>query len=130
MRLALRNRAFIFFSLVFPMIFLFLFLVLFARGYTLAVPYMLAHVLALTVMGSFWGLSVQLVTFREQGILRRFRLAPVGPGAMLTSSILSNYVMTLPTVLIEFLVARWLFHMDNWGNIAGVAILVTMGTIT
>ena len=43
-----------------------------------AVPYLLAEVLALTVMGSFWGLSVQLVTFREQGILRRFRVAPVG----------------------------------------------------
>jgi ABC-2 type transport system permease protein len=112
------------------MIFLFLFLGLFARGNTLAVPYMLAHVLALTVMGSFWGLSVQLVTFREQGILRRFRLAPVGPGAMLASSILSNYFMTLPTVFIEFLVARWLFHMNSWGNLLGVALLVTMGTIT
>ena len=32
MRLALRNRAFIFFSLVFPLVFLFLFLGLFARG--------------------------------------------------------------------------------------------------
>ena len=32
MRLALRNRAFIFFSLVFPLIFLFLFLGLFARS--------------------------------------------------------------------------------------------------
>ena len=102
MRLALRNRAFIFFSLVFPLIFLFLFLGLFARSNVAAVPYMLASVLALTVMGSFWGLSVQLVTFREQGILRRFRLTPVGAGAMLASSILSNYILTLPTVVIEF----------------------------
>ena len=61
-------------------------------------PYLLASVLSLTVMGSFWGLSVQLVTFREQGILRRFRLTPVGAGAMLASSILSNYLMTLPTI--------------------------------
>jgi len=130
MRLALRNRAFIFFSLVFPMIFLFLFLGLFARGNTLAVPYMLAHVLALTVMGSFWGLSVQLVTFREQGILRRFRLSPVSAGAMLASSILSNYIMTLPTVAIEFALARWMFHMSGWGNLLGVLILVTLGITT
>ena len=81
MRLALRNRAFIFFSLIFPLIFLFLFLGLFARSNVAAVPYMLASVLAITVMGSFWGLSVQLVTFREQGILRRFRVAPVGAGS-------------------------------------------------
>jgi ABC-2 type transport system permease protein len=130
MRLALRNRAFIFFSLVFPMIFLFLFLGFFARGNTAAVPYMLASVLALTVMGSFWGLSVQLVTFREQGILRRFRLAPVGPGSMLVSSILSNYFMTMPTVVLEFVIARWIFHMQGWGNLLGVWILVSLGIVT
>src|SRR5580700_7708915 len=119
MRLALRNRAFIFFGLFLPMIFLFLFLGVFARGNVPMVPYMLASVLALTVMGSFWGLSVQLVTFREAGILRRFRLTPVGAGAMLASSIISNYILTLPTVAIEFGVARWLFHMRGWGNLGG-----------
>jgi ABC-2 type transport system permease protein len=130
MRLALRNRAFIFFSLVFPLIFLFLFLGLFARTNVAAVPYMLASVLAITVMGSFWGLSIQLVTFREQGILRRFRVAPVGPGAMLASSILSNYILTLPTVVIEFALARKLFHMSEWGNLGGVFLLVSFGIIT
>ena len=130
MRLALRNRAFIFFSLIFPLIFLFLFLGLFARSNLAAVPYMLASVLALTVMGSFWGLSMQLVTFREQGILRRFRLAPVSAAAMLASSIISNYILTLPTVAIEFAVARRIFHMQQWGNLSGVFLLVTLGIIT
>ena len=130
MRLALRNRAFIFFSLVFPLIFLFLFLGLFARSNVAAVPYMLASVLAITVMGSFWGLSIQLVTFREQGILRRFRVAPVGPGAMLASSILSNYILTLPTVTIEFALARRIFHMTQWGNLGGVFFLITLGIVT
>ncbi len=130
MRLALRNRAFLFFSLVFPLVFLFLFLGLFARGNVSAVPYMLASVLALTIMGSFWGLSMQLVTFREQGILRRFRIAPVGAGAMLASSIASNYLLTLPTVFIEFTLARHLFHMRQWGNLWGVFILVTLGIVT
>jgi ABC-2 type transport system permease protein len=129
-RLALRNRVFLFFSLVFPMIFLFLFVGLFARGNPGAVPYMLSSVLALTVMGSFWGLSVQLVTFREQGILRRFRLAPVSAASMLTSSILSNYLMTMPTIIIEFAVARWVFRMDTWGNLWGVWLLVTLGIVT
>jgi hypothetical protein len=130
MRLALRNRAFIFFSLVFPLIFLFLFLGLFARTNVAAVPYMLASVLAITVMGSFWGLSIQLVTFREQGILRRFRVAPVGPGAMLASSILSNYILTLPTVTIEFALARRVFHMTQWGNLGGVFFLISLGIVT
>jgi ABC-2 type transport system permease protein len=130
MRLALRNRAFLVFSLFVPLIFLFLFVGLLAHDDPASVPYRLASVLSLTVMGSFWGLSVQLVTFREQGILRRFRLAPVGAGAMLASSILSNYLMTLPTVAIEFALARWVFGMQGWGNLLGVAVLVTLGITT
>ena len=130
MRLAVRNRAFLFFSLVMPVAFFFLFVGVFGRGDPLAVPYMLAPVLALTVMGSFWGLSVQLVMFREQGILRRFRLTPVGPGAMLASSIVSNYILIMPTVVLEFLLARWIFHMDRWGNLWGAWALVTLGTVT
>ena len=81
-------------------------------------------------MGSFWGLSVQLVTFREQGILRRFRLAPVGAGPMLASSILSNYFMTLPVVVIEILVCRWVLHMQSWGNLWAIFLLVTFGSAT
>lgn len=130
MQLALRNRAFVFFSVVMPLAFLFLYLGVFGRGNRAAVPYMLAAVLALTVMGSFWGLSIQLVMFRERGVLRRFRLAPVGAGAMLASSIVSNYFLTLPTIVIEFLLARWIFQMDRWGNLWSVWALVTLGTIT
>ena len=95
-----------------------------------AVPYMLASVLAITVMGSFWGLSVQLVTFREQGILRRFRLPRSVAGALLASSILSNYILTLPTVAIEFELARRIFHMQGWGNLGGIFLLVTLGIVT
>jgi ABC-2 type transport system permease protein len=82
------------------------------------------------VMGSFWGLSVQLVTFREQGILRRFRLAPVGAGPMLASSILSNYFMAIPVVVFEVLVCRLAFHMQTWGNLWAMFLLVTIGSAT
>jgi hypothetical protein len=128
MRLALRNKAFFFFSLVMPMIFLFGAVTMFGKGAGSWVGYILGAVLTLTVMGSFWGLSVQLVTFREQGILRRFRLAPVGAGPMLASSILSNYFMTLPTVVFEYLICRWGFHMHTWGNLWAIFILVTFGS--
>lgn len=127
-RLALRNRAFFFFSLVMPLLFLFGAIFIFAKGSSSWVGYTLGAILTLTVMGSFWGLSVQLVTFREQGILRRFRLAPVGAGAMLASSILSNYILTLPTVIIEILICRWAFHMHTWGNLWAILILVTIGS--
>jgi ABC-2 type transport system permease protein len=130
MRLAMRNRAFFFFSLIMPLAFLFGYAGLFRRFGPAAVPYLLAEVLALTVMGSFWGLSVQLVTFREQGILRRFRVTPVGASAMLASSLISNYLLTLPTIAIEFYLSRSVFHMSALGNVLSVFILVTIGTVT
>jgi ABC-2 type transport system permease protein len=130
MRLAMRNRAFLFFSLIMPLAFLFGYAELFRRFGPEAVPYLLSMVLALTVMGSFWGLSVQLVTFREQGILRRFRVTPVGASAMLASSLISNYLLTLPTIAIEFYISRSVFHMAGLGNVLSVFILVTIGTVT
>ena len=130
MRLAMRNRAFFFFSLVMPLGFLFFYGAIFGRGRAQAAPYLLADVMALTIMGSFWGLSVQLVTFREQGILRRFRVTPVGASTMLASSLLSNYFLTLPTIAIEFFLSRSVFHMAGLGNLISVFALVTLGTIT
>ncbi len=130
MKLAMRNPAFLFFSLVFPIGFLLLYAVVFARGNPVALSYVMGPVLALTVMGSFWGLSVQLVTFREMGILRRFQLTPVGAGAMLASSILANYFLVLPTVVFEFLICRFVFHMTNFGNLTGVFVLVSIGAAT
>ncbi|HLJ22551.1 MAG TPA: ABC transporter permease [Candidatus Acidoferrales bacterium] len=130
MRLAMRNRAFLFFSLIMPLAFLFIYAGIFGRGRAQAVPYLLAEVLALTVMGSFWGLSVQLVTFREQGILRRFRVTPVGASAMLASSLLSNYFLTLPTIAVEFYLSRSVFHMASLGNVLSIFVLVTIGTVT
>lgn len=128
MRLAMRNRTFLFFSLIMPLGFLFFFVLVFADRAVGWTAYILGAVLTMTVMGSFWGLSVQLVTFREQGILRRFRLAPVGAGPMLASSILSNYLMTMPTVVIEVLVCRIAFHMQAWGNLWAMFVLVTFGS--
>ncbi len=130
MRLALRSKPFMFFSLVMPLLFLFSYVLIFGRGSPIAVQYLLGAILGLTVMGSFWGLSMQLVMFRELGILRRFRLAPVGAGAMLGSSIISNYFLTLPTIVIEFAICRWIFKMPSFGNLWGVFFLVSVGAAT
>jgi ABC-2 type transport system permease protein len=128
--LALRNKTFMFFGLIMPLAFLFFFILIFGHGQTGWIAYILGAVLTITVMGSFWGLSVQLVMFREQGILRRFRLAPVGAGALLASSIFANYVLILPAVAAEILICRAAFHMVSWGNLWAVFALVSVGAAT
>jgi len=126
--LAMRNRTFLFFSLAMPLGFLFFFVMILNKGESVWTGYILGAILTTTVMGSFWGLSVQLVTFREAGILRRFRLAPVGAGPMLASSILANYILVVPSVLIEIVVAKWFLHMQSWGNLWAVFLLITVGS--
>jgi ABC-type multidrug transport system permease subunit len=129
-QLTLRNKMFLFFSVIMPFGFFFLYAGVFARGIPLRVQYFLGPLLALTVMGSFWGLSAALVTFREQGILRRFHVAPVTASDMLASSIVANFVLTLPTIIVEMLFARFIFHVANFGNLFSAFLLVALGTIS
>jgi len=128
-QLALRNRMFFFFSVIFPLGMFFLYAGIFAKGNPRVVSFFLGPVIALNVMGSFWGLSAMLVTFREQGILRRFHATPVSSTDMLASSIFANYLLTLPTVCIELLFARLIFHVTNLGNLLSLFVLVTVGTV-
>jgi ABC-2 type transport system permease protein len=121
---------FLFFSVIMPFGFFFLYAGVFAKGIPFVVRYFLGPVLALTVMGSFWGLSAALVTFREQGILRRFHVTPVSPSDMLASSVVANFVLTLPTVLIEFLFARSIFHVTHFGNLVSAFLLIAIGTVS
>src|SRR5437870_13614054 len=129
-RLAMRNKMFFFFIIVMPFAFFFLWLGVIAKGAPQVAAFYLGPVLAFNVMGSFWGLSAALVMFREQGILRRFHVTPVTTSDMLASSIVANYVLTLPTVLMEFLLARTVFHVTHFGDLFSAFLLITIGTVS
>jgi ABC-2 type transport system permease protein len=129
-QLTLRNKMFLFFSVIMPFGFFFLYAGVFAKGAPRAVQYFLGPVIALTVMGSFWGLSAALVMFREQGILRRFHVSPVTASDMLASSIVANLVLTLPTVIVELLFARFIFHVSDFGNIVSAFLLIGLGAMS
>lgn len=130
MRLTLRNKAFLFFGLIMPFGFFFLFAGVFAKGDPAAVRFLLGPVISLAVMGAFWGLSVALVTFREQGILRRFHVTPVTSADMLASSIVANYLLILPTIVIELLLAKFIFHVSGFGDLFSLFIMVTVGVVS
>lgn len=128
-QLTLRNKMFLFFSVIMPFGFFFLYAGVFAKGQPAGVRFFLGPVVALAVMGSFWGLSAALVMFREQGILRRFHVTPVTASDMLASSIVANYVLIFPTVLLQFVFARTIFHVTHFGDIFATFILISIGNI-
>ena len=129
-QLTLRNKMFLFFSVIMPFGFFFLYAGVFAKGNPIVVRYLMGPVVALTVMGSFWGLSAALVMFREQGILRRFHVTPVTASDMLASSIVANFVLTLPTIIVEFLFAATIFQVRHFGSLSTALVLVALGTMS
>jgi hypothetical protein len=129
-QLAFRNKMFFFFVIIMPFAFFFLWLGVLAKGIPERCAFYLGPILAFNVMGSFWGLSATLVLFREQGILRRFHVAPVSASDLLASSIVANYVLTLPIVILELFLARVIFHVPRLGNPISLFILVSVGVVS
>jgi ABC-2 type transport system permease protein len=128
-RLALRIKVTLFFTFVFPVIFLFIYAGLFGHGNPQAVLYLFGPVVTLNIMGSgFWGLGIQSVINRERGSLRRYRLAPIGAGTMVTSNLLANYLLGLPAIGLVVLCAIVFFRMPLAISLLTLLVLITVGT--
>jgi ABC-2 type transport system permease protein len=130
-RLAMRTKAALFFTFLFPLIFLFVYAGIFAHGNRWVVAYLFGPVITLQIMGSaFWGLGLQSVMSRERGILRRYRLAPIGAGSMVASSLIANYLLLLPTVGLLATCAVLVFHMPLNVNPIAFLLLITIGAFS
>jgi imidazolonepropionase-like amidohydrolase/ABC-type multidrug transport system permease subunit len=94
--LTLRNRMALFFSFVFPLIFFFAF----SQGGGGGNGQQIVNlVLGLGVLGSgLFGVGMRAVQDREQNILRRFKVAPIGPGAILVSGLVTVMALQLPNM--------------------------------
>ncbi|HEV2499066.1 MAG TPA: CIA30 family protein [Terriglobia bacterium] len=127
-KVALRTKAALFFTFIFPLIFLFAYDAIFARGNPSVAAYLFGPVITLQILGSsFFGLGLHSVMERERGSLRRYRLAPIGPGTMVMSNLLASYALMLPTVALLVLCAIGFFHMPLTISIPDLWILVTVG---
>lgn len=128
-RLVMRTKVALFFTFFFPVVFLFVYAGLFAHGNPQAVLYMFGPVVTLNIMGNgFWGLGLQSVMQRERGSLRRYRLAPIGPGTIVSSNLLANYLLGLPAVGLLVFFAHFIFHMPFKISVLSLLILITVGT--
>src|ERR1019366_7309221 len=128
-KLVMRTKSALFFTFLFPLIFLFVYGGIFAQGNPAAVVYFFGPVVTLQIMGSsFWGLGLQSVMQRERGSLRRYRLAPIGPGTMVFSSLLANYLLQLPTLALLVSCAMVFFHMPLTINPLTLLLMVTVGS--
>ncbi len=130
LKLRLRERQTMFWTFLFPIFFLFLFAKVFAGGKPEGLAFLMGGLLCISAMAQgFFGMSIGLVTMRERGILRRYKLAPVGSWLILSSELISSYVMLMMTVAIQLLIATFAFGFRLAGSWATLLIAVTVGAL-
>ncbi len=126
--LSYRVRIAFFFTFIFPMMFFFIYFSLFAKGNPFAVEALMGPLISFNVISNaLFGLSVQLVTMRERDMLRRYHLAPLRPVEMVGSRLLSNYLLFLPVVVLQYALAVWMYKMPVEGSLFALWLVFTLG---
>lgn len=105
LRLHFRNRMALLYGYLFPIIFLIAFWVLY-RYDKVPLARHLGELLTVTILGgACFGLPTSMVSERERGVWRRYRLTPVSTGALVGSTVAARYVAVITAGLLQFAIA-------------------------
>jgi ABC-2 type transport system permease protein len=108
LRLHFRNRLALLYSYLFPTLFLIAFWVLYRYDQVPLVRHM-GELLTVTALGgACFGLPTTMVSERERGVWRRYRLAPVPAGAFVATTVAARYVLLLIAGLLQVALAMLL----------------------
>jgi hypothetical protein len=100
-----RNRMALIYGYLFPTIFLIAFWVLYRYDRVPLARHM-GELLTVTVLGgACFGLPTTMVSERERGVWRRYRLAPVRTGTLLASTVTARYVLLVVAGLLQVALA-------------------------
>jgi ABC-type multidrug transport system permease subunit len=113
LRLALRDRSVIFFNYLFPLVFFFGFGSLFHAERSIgAASLVITSVLVIGVLGNgLFGAGIRAVIDREAGILRRFKVAPISPLPLLAASLVTGWLLYLPSLALLIGLARVVWNL-------------------
>lgn len=131
LRLMGRDRSVLFFSYVFPLVFFFLFAQLFdGRQSAAAMAQVISMVLIIGILGNgFFGAGMRAVQDRETNVLRRFKVAPVGPAPIIVASLVSGLVAFMPSVFLFFFFAATVYRMPLPHNLFSIVLFICIGVI-
>lgn len=105
LRLHFRNRMALLYGYLFPLIFLAVFWVLYRHEKIPLVRHM-GELLTVAVLGgACFGLPTTLVSERERGVWRRYRLTPASTWSLVASTVIARYFIVLTAGLLQLGVA-------------------------
>jgi ABC-2 type transport system permease protein len=94
------------------------------------IDFLTPGMVGMTIMYVNLGVGFLLVTWREQGILRRLGATPLRPGRLIASQALSFAVVSLAQVTIILSLGHFLFGVSFNGGIALLAFTALLGIAT
>lgn len=99
--LALRNRMALIYGFIFPLIFLGAYAALY-RHDEVPIALHLGELLTVTILGgACFGLPTTLVSERERGVWRRYRLAPVSLATLIAATLTTRFILILAAALLQ-----------------------------
>jgi ABC-type transport system involved in cytochrome c biogenesis permease component len=105
LRLHFRNRMALLYGYLFPLIFLVVFLLLY-RYESVPLARHLGELLTVTALGgACFGLPTTMVSERERGVWRRYRLAPVSTYTLIAGTVAARYVALVSAGLLQLALA-------------------------
>jgi ABC-2 type transport system permease protein len=136
-----RNKQAVIFTIVFPIVLYVLFSSIFGGSDTTAVPgagrvelnaYFVAGMIAYALASaSFTTLAITLTTYRESGLLKRYRGTPVPAWTFILSLIVRSLVLVALMVIALGLVAYLAYDVDfGAAAIGGIVVYLVLGTFT
>src|SRR6185369_15895627 len=127
-KLALRDRSVIFFNYLFPLIFFFVFSEMMGASRSGGISNVGTMVLTIGILGNgLWGAGMRAVQEREQNILRRYKVTPISPAPVLLASMVTGWLIYLPSVVLVCALARLFYGMALPERLLSVLGMVSLG---
>ncbi len=134
--LYLREPSGFFFTLIFPLLLMMLFGSIWGNepfpgqnfGYIdFAVPAFIGMVIVTT---GIMGLTTSIAAYREKGILRRFKSAPISPLLVLIAELSALFIITVMGMLLLLAAGIIVFGMHFYGSIPEVLVAFVLSTLS
>lgn len=136
LRLHARNRMALVYGHLFPLLFLGVFAVLYRAEPAPLISH-LGEWLTISILGgACFGLPTALVSEREHGVWRRYRLTPIAPARLLAGVVVARFLLILSAAILQLALARALGMPwpENWaalglGFVAATFAFIGLGLV-
>jgi ABC-2 type transport system permease protein len=91
------------------------------------IDFLTPGMVGMTVMWVNLGVGFLMVTWREQGILRRLGVTPLPPGSLIATQAVSFALVSLTQVVVILAMARLIFNVGIHGSYLWLAVTLVLG---